>query len=739
MSLKYLKNYVSKISGKLPLRVFLVVPFMIQIVGAVSIVGYISFRNGQEAVNDVASQLRLEISDRIKDRLNTYLKTPLLINQINLDAIRSGQLNLRDSRAVSRYFWRQIQLFDSVTTIYFSSQWGELIGAGVAKKPKLSITMQKMSGDKSIYIYASDNKGNPTRILRVFKFSPNYDFRQDVWYRVAVRKGKPTWTPIYPWVGIEDGISIDAVMPVYNSSGELQGVLGSSLILVDISKFLKTLKIGNSGIAFIIDKSGDIVASSTLENPFTKNNHKLSRLKAERSTVNLISLTARNLTSNFGNFNNLTKPNSLEFKLNNKRHFVRVTPIKDKAGIDWLIVVVVPEADFMQQINANNRTTILLCCLAFFLATLMGIMTSRWIVIPILKLEDTSLKISAGNFNQRLTIGRFKELMGLAKAFNQMASQLQESFEKLETRVEERTSKLKKSEERERQKALELEQTLRELQITQAMMIQAEKMSSLGQMVAGIAHEINNPVTFIHGNINHTNNYALDLLHILTLYQKYYPNPPDEIRSEAEAIDLEFIIEDLPKSLKSMQVGTERINQIVTSLRNFSRLDEAERKKVNIHEGIDSTLLILQNRLKARPNIPEIKVIKCYGDLPLVECYAGQLNQVFMNIINNAIDALNDKFSKSSNLSNPEIRISTKIVNNNVVEIRIADNGLGMIEEVRQKIFDPFFTTKPVGQGTGLGLAISYQIIVEKHGGKIESFSQIGEGCEFAIAIPLQK
>ena len=258
-------------------------------------------------------------------------------------------------------------------------------------------------------------------------------------------------------------------------------------------------------------------------------------------------------------------------------------------------------------------------------------------------------------------------------------------------------------------------------------------------MVAGIAHEINNPVTFIHGNINHTNNYALDLLHILTLYQKYYPNPPDEIRSEAEAIDLEFIIEDLPKSLKSMQVGTERINQIVTSLRNFSRLDEAERKKVNIHEGIDSTLLILQNRLKARPNIPEIKVIKCYGDLPLVECYAGQLNQVFMNIINNAIDALNDKFSKSSNLSNPEIRISTKIVNNNVVEIRIADNGLGMTEEVRQKIFDPFFTTKPVGQGTGLGLAISYQIIVEKHGGKIESFSQIGEGCEFAIAIPLQK
>lgn len=293
-----------------------------------------------------------------------------------------------------------------------------------------------------------------------------------------------------------------------------------------------------------------------------------------------------------------------------------------------------------------------------------------------------------------------------------------------------------------RQKATELEHTLQELQSTQAQLIQSEKMSSLGQLVAGVAHEINNPVNFIFGNIDHAKEYSQDLLKLLQIYQKHYPDPPELIQEEIEAIDLEFLMKDLPKLLVSMKVGAERIREIVQSLRNFSRLDESERKAVNIHEGIDSTLMILQNRLKGKPDHPPIQVIKNYGNLPLVECYAGQLNQVFMNLLSNAIDALED-YNKTRSpeeiQANPtQITITTEAIGHKPgkIVIRIADNGKGMTEQVRQRLFDPFFTTKPIGKGTGLGLSIGYQIVVEKHGGKLECCSQPGKGAEFVIEIP---
>jgi signal transduction histidine kinase len=315
-------------------------------------------------------------------------------------------------------------------------------------------------------------------------------------------------------------------------------------------------------------------------------------------------------------------------------------------------------------------------------------------------------------------------------------AELQRVLKNVEAQVQQRTEDLS-------QANAALEKTLKELQATQLQLIQQEKMSSLGQLVAGIAHEINNPTNFIYGNVIHAQDYMEGLLDLVKLYQTTY-QPTPEIQKFAQAIELDYLATDLPRLLTSMHTGSERIREIVTSLRNFSRLDEATVKRVNIHEGLDSTLMLLQGRFQATPERPAIQVIKQYSSLPEVECHAGQLNQVFMNILSNAVDALDDRFNAqqvttlpSAHAGVPIIHLQTIVPTPGWVQITIADNGLGMKETVRENLFNPFYTTKPVGQGTGLGLSISYQIICDRHQGHLNCASTPGVGTTFMIEVPV--
>ncbi|MCC5608247.1 HAMP domain-containing protein [Nostoc sp. CHAB 5834] len=417
---------------------------------------------------------------------------------------------------------------------------------------------------------------------------------------------------------------------------------------------------------------------------------------------------------------------------------IRLIAVPLKAGKDETIGAVILEYTPLYEAalvtaKKNIVATSVISLVCGILALLVGYLISRSISKPIKQLQQAVLNLAEGKLDTRVSIRSQDEIGELATSFNKMADDLQYSRDELVNANEQLRNEIV-----ERQQAeAELQQALKDLQKTQIQLIQSEKMSSLGQLVAGVAHEINNPVNFIYGNIQYTDDYTQHLLLLIKLYQNYYPNPEPEIKNANEEVDIEYLIEDLPKMLSSMKMGAKRIREIVLSLRIFSRLDEAEFKTADLHEGIDSTLLILQHRLKAQNNRPQIQVVKEYGEIPKIQCFAGQMNQVFMNLLANAIDALEECFQQEL-CPYPLIRISSEEVNENAI-IRIADNGVGIPEEIQSRLFDPFFTTKPVGRGTGMGLSISYQIITEKHGGSLQCISSPGKGAEFVIAIPIRE
>ncbi|MBD2510268.1 response regulator [Nostoc muscorum FACHB-395] len=428
-SVKSLNCLVGKVYARMPLKYVLIVPFILQICGAVGLVGYLSYQNGQKAVRELASQLENEICDRIEQHLNNYLTTPKQINQINLDAVELGMLNLSDFKTAGNYFWKQMQVFN-VGYNSFANPKGEFIGIERLDNGKLLINeVSQKHGIGKLYIYDSDLKGNRRQLQQV----KDYDPRVEAWYADAVKAGKPVWSQIYQWEDKPEVLSISSSYPVYDKTRKLVGVISVDLILSQISNFLTKLNTDQSGKAFILERSGLIVASST-EPPYSIINGQIKRRTALESRNSLIRLTTQSLIKRFGSLGFVVGKQQLTFSADGMRYFVQVKSWKDELGLDWLIVAVIPEGEFMEQINENTRITVLLCIVAFLVATRIGILTARWVIKPILQLNTSAKKIAQGEWEQTPEIQRSDELGELAKSFETMAKQLQTSFSVLEAK-----------------------------------------------------------------------------------------------------------------------------------------------------------------------------------------------------------------------------------------------------------------------------------------------------------------
>jgi signal transduction histidine kinase len=540
------------------------------------------------------------------------------------------------------------------------------------------------------------------------------------YFKQPIAAGKPIW--LEPQSYVEDSlkppqtlVSTSYSLPFYDSQRRLLGVLSQDVELGFLSRKLNVPVMRDAGYFLLVSNQGNLIAyppqpQQALDlKPFPglKNYQELwetiqTQLKAGQKS-GVIRWRDNEGTSAFWAYQRI--PNN-----------------------DWIVMAVVPEGVILGPVwrflGAGILGAVIGASIVQGLVVFSFVKRLNQRLQPIM---DECNRLAETNAKSEELMNREDELGRLTISFYALLGQVTVN----ERRLRKETAKSA--------------QALQALQQTQAQLIQTEKMSSLGQLVAGVAHEINNPINFIYGNLPHATEYTKDLLKLVELYDQKYGSQDAEIESHRREVDLEFLVDDLPKMLESMQIGADRIREIVLSLRNFSRLDEAEMKRVNIHEGIDSTLLILQNRLKASPGHPGIEIVKQYNTLPVVECYAGQLNQVFMNILSNAIDALdiyNQTRSPAEIAANPAtITIYTDAVRSDQgvksVVVRIRDNGLGIPPDHLNRLFDPFFTTKPVGKGTGLGLSISYQIVVEKHHGALKCTSEPGQGAEFWLEIPV--
>ncbi len=674
MLLKNISRSIAKLYSSVPLRLTLTVPFVLQTVAAVSLVGYLSFLNGQKAVQQLVNSLQGEISDRIQEHLTDYLEKPQIIARLNAGAAQLGKLHPADVPATQRYFWQQMQIFSSVRDIYLGSKEGVFIGVRREESGQFVARITENFPQRSYY--ALDDQGYPTNLL---SFEPNYDPRVRPWYISATAEKKLVWTEIYTF--FQGDLGITAAEPFYDDRGDFVGVMAVDIILSQIGDFLLKMKISRSGQTFIMERSGALVGSSTDEKPYTLGpDGKARRLLAIDSKNPLTNAAAKHIISNF-NLSFVEPPQKLQFQLKNQRHFVQILPYKDPSGIDWLVVIVIPENDFMAEIHANTASTLLLCIAALILATIIGGFTARSIARPILRLNAAVKNIARGEWDQTLECDRADEVGELAKSFTSMVSQLQTSFAALENNNQ-------------------------ELQ-------QLDKLKD--EFLANTSHEFRTPLNGMIGIAESMIDGATGTL--------------SEIQQQ---------------NLSMIASSGRRLNELVNNILDFAQLKnhklELQLHSVGIKSIVEVVITVSQS-LTGTKNLQLINNIP--GDLPLVWADENRLQQILYNLIGNAIkftdsgtveisakivDADGETFLEVP-ASSPDLQIA----------VTVSDTGIGIPAANLDRIFEPFeqgdgSTVRQHG-GTGLGLTLSKQF-VELHGGKIYAVSQVGIGSRFTFTLP---
>lgn len=680
LTIKFRKHFISKLSSKLSLRNVLIAAFVPQIFAAVGLTGWLSFHNSQRAVDDLATQLRNEVTARIQQHLQTYMAMPHLANQINVDAIRIGQLDLGNIQSLDNYFWRQIQTFNTVSYIALATEKTEYIGAQIRNDGSIIVEILDGTSGGNLETWETDNQGHRTELSGL---RANYDPRKRPWYRAAVLAGKPVWSDIYVYFPGQS-LGISANHPIYDNQNQLFAVASADFTLMDISRFLKTLKIGQQGQTFIMDRLGMLVATSISEKPFRINplNQKAEQLKAVESRDTLTRATVNYLTQYFGNLTQIEHNQHLDFTLDGKRQFLQVVPFADKWGLDWLIVVVVPEADFMDRISTNTRVTILLCLGALMIATLVGILTARWIVQPLQHLNMAAKAVAKGEWQQIVEIEREDEIGQLAGSFKSMTKQLQESFTHLEEKVKERTLDI----ETKNIKLTELNEQLIKLN--------QDKNEFLGI----VAHDLKNPLSAIQG--------------AASLIESDYDELPKE---------------DVIEFASMIGLSSKQMFDLIKNLLDVNRIEAG---KIKFSPQILDILPILQSLINEYSQRAKAKGIKLQFQYSEKEYYASvdenTTRQVLDNLISNAI-----KYS-------PHGKYVTVTINKDEHHVRceIHDQGPGLSEEDKQKLFGKFtrLTAQPTGgeHSTGLGLFIVKKL-VEAMNGQVWCESELGQGATFFV------
>lgn len=680
-----LNRLIARFPKQTSLQTVLIVPFLVQIVAAVGLVGYLSFRNGQKAVNDLVLRLQNEASSRVEQHLNSYLNTPKQLAKVNTDALEMGLLDPKDLKKQGQFYWKQMQEFN-VGYISFGSTTGDFIGAGYVddKSVMISEVSLRQYGNSDNTDYKTDSQGNR---IQPGENTGTYDYQQELWYAETIKAGKPIWSPIYQWEPPPDVISVSFNRPVRDQNNNIIGVIGIDQRLTQISEFLSNIKVSPSGKIFIIERDGLMVASSSTEPPFTSVDGKPKRLQVLESKDPMILPAARYLQKTFGNFRKIHNSQQLEFRINqgnfpweSQRQFIKVMPWHDQLGLDWLIVTVIPESDFMKQIDQNTRTTIVLCLVALAIATGMAILTTRLIARPILQLNQASQAIASGQLKQRIQVKGINELEKLANSFNRMAGQLQQSFDTLEK--------------------------------------QNEELKNFDQLkdefLANTSHELRTPLNGIIG-----------------IAESLLDGATGELPTPTQA------------NLQLIASSGRRLANLVNDILDFSKLRhknlELQLKPIDLR-SVTQVVLTLSQPLANPKNLQLLNAIP--EDLPPAEADENRLQQILHNLVGNAI-----KFTPSGTIEIsakviPVPDNELQIINNEQIEITVSDTGIGIPEDKFDRIFESFeqiegSSSREYG-GTGLGLAVTKKL-VELHGGKISVESKQGEGSQFTFTLPISQ